>query len=184
MVRPRPSLLVIASFLLPVFRAAAAWDEPSGFRGIPWGASMEVVQEKSPGLYCIDSARRNRSDAGTCAGQLAIGPTTPKVVVRFRSGGMDAVFLSFPTRDFATLRPIFVERYGEPTSTRTEELQNRMGAKFENEILEWSGEKVYILLQRYGSEITDGLATIRTRAGFDEEVSQRMKKLKEGKKDL
>ena len=32
--------------LLGVARVAFAWNEPSGFRDAPWGASMETVKEK------------------------------------------------------------------------------------------------------------------------------------------
>ena len=55
MVRPRPSLLVVTGILLFGFRAASAWDEPSGFRGVPWGANVETVKEKIPEVSCYES---------------------------------------------------------------------------------------------------------------------------------
>jgi hypothetical protein len=70
-----------------------------------------------------------------CIAVLEIGPTRPRVSIWFREGGMDAVYLLFPTDDFDALRPIFVERYGKPTATRTEMVQNRMGAKSEMRFL-------------------------------------------------
>jgi hypothetical protein len=119
-----------------------------------------------------------------CIAVLEIGPTRPRVSIWFREGGMDAVYLLFPTDDFDALRPIFVERYGKPTATRTEMVQNRMGAKFRNEILEWTGQRAYVFLRRYSDELTEGLGAIGTKAGLEAHEKERKQQTEKGKKDL
>jgi hypothetical protein len=97
---------------------------------------------------------------------------------------MDSVVLLFPSANFYQIKTAFVERYGEPTERRTQEIQNRMGARFENELLEWKGEKVLIDLRRYSSRVTESNATIRTVEGWRARLERFREKAKEGKKDL
>jgi len=59
-----------------------------------------------------------------------------------------------------------------------------MGAKFQNEILEWQGQKIFIKLEQYGSKLTDSWATIQTIEGRRARLERYREKLQEGKKDL
>jgi hypothetical protein len=40
-----------------------------------------------------------------------------------------------------------------------------MGTQFENELLEWRGEKVVITLDKYGSRVAEGRAVLQTLEG-------------------
>lgn len=168
-------LTMLAIVLSAGVTAATAWDEPAGFRDIPWGSPLAVVKEKLAELNC-----------GTiCAGYLRIGQVRVFTVIGFETGGgMDHVSLSFPSGSFYQIKVAFVERYGEPTARRSETLQNRMGAKFENEVLEWNGEKVLIELQKYSSKLTDSRAIIQTAEARRARLERFREKVKEGKKDL
>jgi hypothetical protein len=159
--RQRMATLVIL-LILAFSSPALAWNEPSGFRDVPWGASIETVKEKIPELTCLEAS---------CSGTLPVGPTKPYANVMFRNGGLDNIVLIFPAVDFFALEPIFVERYGQPTA-KTDAL------------LVWIGKKVHISLSRLGPSPAQGMAMIRTTAGLDEETKKRQEKVKEGKKDL
>jgi hypothetical protein len=154
-----------------------AWDEPTGFRDIPWGSSQETVRAQLPSLQCNERG---------CSGNLSIGEVRAYTAIRFSKsdGGMDTVVLLFPSKDFYQMKQAFLARYGEPTKRETPIFQNRMGARFENERLEWEGETVFIRLSQYASKLTDGSAIIQTaearRRGFEEF----REKAKSGKKDL
>ena len=167
--------LALALLLWGVAEPVDAWDEPSGFRDIPWGSPPAVAKEKLPDLSC----------AGRCSGHLTIGQVRVFTMIEFETGGgMDAVSLSFPSSNFYEIKVAFVERYGEPTARRTSIVQNRMGAKFQNEILEWQGQKIFIKLEQYGSKLTDSWATIQTIEGRRARLERYREKLQEGKKDL
>lgn len=70
---------------------AWAWDEPAGFRGIPWGASSSQVKARIPELRCSQD----------CGGYLMIGEVRVYTLILFESGGMDAVSLTFPIDSFS-----------------------------------------------------------------------------------
>jgi hypothetical protein len=166
-------LMLMFSFLVG---AAPAWDEPAGFRDIPWGAPPSLVKEKLPTLRC------GQAD---CSGRLMIGEVEVHATFEFLTGGgLDSVSLAFPSANFYQIKTAFLERYGEPTKRRSEALQNRMGEKFQNEILEWKGEKVLIDLHRYSSKVTASRATIGTVEGWQTRLDKSKEKAKEGKKDL
>jgi hypothetical protein len=155
---------------------ALAWDEPSDFRGVPWGASVETVKEKIPEMSCYESV--------ACSGDLWVGTVKTYTRLLLRDGGLDAVIVAFPASDFATIKPIFIERYGQPTSTSTPEFQTKAGTRFENEVLLWVGKKVHVSLRRYGDSLTFGTGRIHTKAGLDEVERQLKERAKKGKKDL
>jgi len=101
--------LALALLLWGVAEPVNAWDEPSGFRDIPWGSPPAVAKEKLPDLSC----------AGRCSGYLTIGQVRVFTMIEFETGGgMDAVSLSFPSSNFYEIKVAFVERYGEPTARR------------------------------------------------------------------
>lgn len=171
----RVSALIIAVLLLASVGDGDAFSEPDGFRGIKWGATVEEAKATIVGLGC---------GARTCFGDLDIAGQTVTAMLDFRDGGLYSVYLRFGSSRFGDLKPVFVERYGEPTPRRSEMVQHNVGAKLENEILEWSGEKVYIRLQRYTGKLRGGSARIMTQAGRAEELRKFHEQLKRGKNDL
>lgn len=174
-------LVVIILTILP----AVAWDEPDSFRNIPWGSPPSVVAEQLKGKDLYEKVSCYGSGgSSSCMGHVRIGDVRTFVYITFETGGMDHVGLTFPSDAYPRMKIIFVDRYGPPTSSRSETLQNRMGAKYENEILEWTGEKVDIVLHRYGSKLTDSYARIETNESKRRRLEEAKKKLKEGKKDL
>ena len=173
---------VRAVFLVLVLAApVVAWDEPAGFRDLPWGASAETIKEKIPELKC---GERNSIGRSSCSGILKIGPVVVTAWLRLLPTGFDSVTLGFPSDSFEALKQIFGERYGQPTDQRSIPVQSRVGARYENIILEWRGEKVVIELRRFGGTLREGGATIMTRASHDEELKKLQEQMQRGKKDL
>jgi hypothetical protein len=153
---------------------AWAWEEPAGFRDIPWGSSPTYVKEKLPDLSCHVY----------CAAYLMISDIRVGTVIGFDSGGMDLVMLYFSSDSFPQIKGIFLERYGQPTARRNTTVQNRMGAQFENETLEWNGAKVSIMLEKYSTKVTESTAIIETGEGIRVRNERLKQKAKAGKKDL
>jgi hypothetical protein len=165
-------------------RQAQSW-EPHKSRGVPWGATIQEAQTilKAAGDECSD----RYAMPGSCSVYRAkIGPV-PGVSIFFHFGKtntFERAILFFPAAQYVVLRGIFVDRYGPPTATKEETLQNRLGATFTNEILQWSGERVWIRLQHYGSKVDTGHAVIALRTVIDREGEEADKARKKGKDDL
>lgn len=154
---------------------AESW-EPAGFRGVPWGASRSAVKRRLPGAYDV---------ADFCHAEIKIGQVPVSASILFGADdGMDYANLTFSSDSFDDIRVAFIARYGEPTIRQSRTVQNRMGAKFENEILSWYGKMVVIVLQKCPSKLTESLAGIGTVKGVFAHGNRREEELKKGKKDL
>src|ERR1017187_1412075 len=72
----------------------------------------------------------------------------------------------FPSEDYEAVRDMFIEKYGKPFNVSESEVQNRMGATFQQERLLWIGQHVQISMSRYGSTISEGGFIIWTHPNF------------------
>lgn len=129
--QPWRALLLLVLPLISLSPASAlAWNEPEGFRDIPWGTPWTVVVEK---LYDPQGWMHRFScdtqNHRSCSGQLTIGSARASAMIHFGTGeiGMDEIYLTFPADDFALMKAAFVEKYGDPTSRETPIVQNRNG---------------------------------------------------------
>lgn len=57
---------------------------------------------------------------------------------------------------FDRIKAVFVEAYGKPTSTASEAVQNRMGAVFQNEVVEYKNASSSMILTKYDSDLDTG----------------------------
>jgi hypothetical protein len=153
----------------------ARWNEPIGFRDIPFGMSLVAVQALQTQLHC---------EKTSCSGQSQVGAVGVSILMDFLNDALDAVTLSFDSQSFPTMKATFLERYGSPTHRKSTPVQNRFGAQHENEELEWSGSEVYIVLSRYGSRLDTSSASIRTQQGRAMELEKLRQQILKGKKDL
>jgi hypothetical protein len=174
------SFLVIFLLSTP---CVIAWNEPTGFRNIPWGTRPEVVRQHFPDFRCEQGIKHD-TIRNSCRGDLKVGTIQVFAIIAYETGGMDSVSLHFTPEDFAEMKAIFIERYGQPTETSAEPVQNRMGAKFVNKILRWSGTVTSIRLEKYSTTITESIAILTTRDAMKFMLEHKQKRAKAGKKDL
>ena len=66
---------------------------------------------------------------------------------RIHEGKVGAVFLALSRGEFPALRAALTEKYGAPTDQSIEVLQNKLGAKFESEVLTWKRPDGWIRLR-------------------------------------
>ena len=95
-----------------------------------------------------------------------IGSIRVFTVIEFETDGMDTVMLGFASEKYDEMKNTFLERYGPPTQTETQPVQNRMGASFLNESLTWTGNVVKIRLEKYGSKITGLVCAVDHQRGI------------------
>lgn len=156
---------IVLAVSLMLAAPALAWDEPGHFRGVPWGASVEDAKAKVPTLTCLPLM-------GTCREFFELGPARVYGFWTFRNGGFDQVNLTFVAGQYPEVKAIFLARYGEPTTQRTQPIRSGE-PPVQNEILEWTGERVSIELRRFHRGTEQGAATLRTKAGLEEEARRR-----------
>jgi hypothetical protein len=116
--------------------------------------------------------------------RVKIGPTQAHVTYDFIDDKFTGAMLVFAPAQYETLRTIFADRYGPPSSIRDEELKPRAGAAYANEVAVWTGERVVIRIQRYSSKITEGSVTIVLKEALDKRREETEKAIKKGKEDL
>jgi hypothetical protein len=123
----------------------------------------------SIGPYCKDHddslsfLTKDEAAAGvaSCANYpILIGtPTTVAnmpmtgIAFKFFKGHMFDVIAVFKEGDYATVKAAFVGKFGAPTSSHVNQVQNRMGAKFDDETLTWSNGVSAIELRQRASDL-------------------------------
>jgi hypothetical protein len=174
---------VVASVLLilVLVSGAPAFNEPDGFRGVPWGASQEQVRTT------LDFSRQNREDCTEitrdCQDLFWLGDIPLRTIYRFRNGRLTGVFLHFKSRESAKLAAILVERYGAATKEKREQFKTRGGVTASNQHLRWEGPKVVIDFWQFMGTLDEGLTTILTREeieALDREVQEQTKDAAKG----
>jgi hypothetical protein len=134
--------------------AGFAFNEPDGFRGVPWGATEEQMRasvsiERACSDY--DLGVKQLGDR-YCPALLSIGNVRVRAIYSFRADRLARVGLHFASNDFDRLAEIFVERYGPPT-------------RGDRDVLWWIGNQTAVALYRHlNNDTTRGHAVITTQA--------------------
>lgn len=186
--------------------APKPWQqEPSSYRGIPWGAAPSALV---PHLEATETGRRGDDfrfiagkclcDGGSeCPAKKIMDPPPPQrhCFSKIEVGGvvltetwtflvdrLAGVNLTFDSGDYRTMRAMFVERYGEPSKTETTQFKTRGGLEAANEELSWDGPTAVVRLENYGGSIREGQANVMTHALVDEMAKVNKEKAAEGAK--
>ncbi len=76
-----------------------------------------------------------------------------KISYDFKNKRLYSVYGQFDARLFSIINDAFTEKYGKPASQSTEEVQNRLGAKFTNVRIMWSFIDGFLTLRRFSSSL-------------------------------
>jgi hypothetical protein len=98
------------------------------------------------------------------------------VLYQFDNFKLIGVALSFESGDFATVLAAYKQKFGVPPhSIRTETVSTRQNINYENVIATWETTSGPFIVQKYGSTITDGSATLHS-PEYDAYWSRRQEK--------
>jgi hypothetical protein len=175
-----PRLAAGAIFVIgAVAFSAHAFNEPDGFRSVPWGATEEQVRAAVSVMGCNDSEAAVRwSGDRSCYAQMDLAGMPVDMVYTFRGDRFVRVTLLFASRDFERIAAIFRERYGPPTDLKEEPFTTQGGLAATNEIAMWAGPTVVIRLRRFLSRIDRGSASLRLLADLQESTRLRNEQTK------
>jgi hypothetical protein len=179
-IRATLAVLLVASAAIGQEKPkSVGWSkEPASYRGIPWGGSIDDARREvgaSEGCLCADEedlrdARfckflpepdpKKEPRFRSCRASLGVADISVKDLLHFENEKFVGADMTFDVDEFEQMKDIFIEKYGQPSSTENTEVSNRMGAKFTNTELVWRGEKVTVRLERFGSDLTKSGASI------------------------
>jgi len=196
----RPVLCVAHLFAAALaIPAAVQAQQPFSFKGVPLGASEQQLRERFSAFECDDDADRLLRDrlciasSQSCAGRGAREPMCQThlqelltyggaeaslVTVGFYAGKLSRVDLTINVSDYTRVVAAITEAYGKATTTRTETIQNRMGARFENSIFEWKRAGSTIRTVQRTSIVDKGSVSVY----FDSAVTEYSRRSKDRRK--
>ena len=76
-----------------------------------------------------------------------------KIRETIHAASVKSVMVNAKHENYRDVKAVLIERYGRPTSTKKETLQNGYGAKFSSEVLHWQGRRVSLTLHERTSTV-------------------------------
>lgn len=181
----RTTISVLLSVTLIAWsRNILAWNEPLGFRDIPFGTSEQILIQKLPRPRCGDNEDQSVLPERFCSVPLQIGSVEVLGIFYLRSGRFVQLSISFKSEAFSQIEEAFAEKYGKASTSRDEEIKTRGGLEAMSRILEWRGEKVKVRLERYAGSIAHGSAELITLEEEEFQLRRIKNRGKTGAKDL
>lgn len=157
----RRVISIVALLALPPL--AAAFDEPTGFKDVPFGASAREVMEKAgPATVCSPATATEQQFEASCSIKTEISKVPVNVQFWLFADSLGSVEISFTASDYSVIHDAFIDRYGAATYRFEEAVTDRSGNKVESEVLRWDGQKTTITLRQYEDGTETGSASLRT----------------------
>jgi len=185
---------IVAAFVglfLPVI--SFAWDEPSGFMGIPFGKNIEESlpkcsynwSEVAREIYGQLCWTQNYYKTIYLLGGVNIAGAFPMVAsARQIDNKLEYIGLSFRSNFFAKVYAVLEERYGKPTELEHPTWTSRGGLKVQNDIARWIGKNIIIVAEKLSSSINDSGVEYTTKIFRDSQAAQQRKEIKDAAKGL
>lgn len=189
--------LLVAAF------GAWAQSEDITYKGVALGMSLEEYKAKLPDHQCFTNSCMysrelhckylNDGRGGIMTGTQLIecmqrntfgGVAVHTAYADFREGRLVAIRFTINASAFDILTGAAKERLGEPTKVVDRTVQTRAGAKLENREMIWERPSMILRVERYGSTINNGSASLMTPQERDRMLSEFESQKKKGAKDF
>lgn len=145
-------------------RSADASKQPTGFQGLPFGASERDVKAKFRDVTC---SRGVGEPLNYCFASTDIADEWVQVTFTFADGKFVEAYATFPPRAWGKVRAVMTQRFGSPTYSDVVTVQTPMNATFDNERLVWSWPTVKVQAARFADKIDKGEMRIMLRSWAD-----------------
>jgi hypothetical protein len=135
------------------------------FKGIAVGepATAELVLDKL-GVKCGAGA----SGMQVCNGAVTIARESAKMNLVINAAGIvQRIDLSLSPQAFEVVAPLLIEKFGPPAKTDRSEVQNRLGAKYEQVIHLWREGDAEALYRRYAGSLDSSSLYFSTKEDRD-----------------
>lgn len=94
------------------------------------------------------------------------------------TGVVSQMLVILPQPKFDEFATVLVERYGSPSRSEVQQMQNRLGATFPSKKLEWIGRRVHIMAMERGNTLDRSVVSIQDIASVERDMQQERDKLK------
>ncbi|MFH1019888.1 MAG: hypothetical protein V1782_04630, partial [Pseudomonadota bacterium] len=149
-------------------------DEPTSILGIKFGAPIADSAEECPmigshygfpktgGDPCW-APEKNLKDYYKIQIGKSIGVMITDISAFQLDGQVEYVSFKFRSYDSQNLSDLLKAKYGAPKSEKAGQIQNKMGATFDQLTMYWEGENVSILFQSRAGKIDEGRVDVSTK---------------------
>jgi hypothetical protein len=176
---------VAFTILLLLASSGSAQEPPFDFKGIALGSDISSIESNSR-FSCRDpqSPIADRVCSLKFGERETIaGASVQVLLLYYYSGTLETISITFDAKHFSGVADALAEKYGAG-SVKTEALQNRMGATFENKVYSWRRNNATLEVKRYSSKLDTSSVMCRTDFALQEFARRRGTTAKEKAKDL
>jgi hypothetical protein len=135
------------------------------FKGVELGASVapKFIEERT-GVKCGKGANK----LIVCNGNITItgAPAYMNLVIG-ASGTVMRIDISFDSGYYAQVSSALLDKFGNPTGRQVSVLQNRMGASFDQEVINWVEGGSEAKLKRYAGKVSESSLYMSTQEDRD-----------------
>lgn len=177
--------LVTFSLLLLLASPGYAQELPFDFKGIALGSDISSIENTSR-FSCRDP--QSPIADRVCSlkfgeRETVAGAAVEVLLLYYYSGKLEIISISLDTKHFSEVTAALTEKYGAG-NVKTEAVQNRMGATFENKIYSWRRDNATLEAKRYSSKLDRSSVIYRTDFALQEFARRQGTTVKEKAKDL
>jgi len=151
--------LVVVFLLFPISLFSQS-RERFDFRGMRLGDSVTREVERTQRLSCRRNLENVRGLEWCTPSNREFAGGNAIIIVNLLDRKISSFLFSFDSELFYPAASGLQSRWGEPDSLRSEVVENRMGAKFENVLMRWILNDGVLELDRYGTTVTEGALSI------------------------
>lgn len=105
------------------------------------------------------------------------------LLLYYYSGKLETISIALDEKHFSQVAAALSEKYGQGNS-RSETLQNRMGATFENRTILWRRGQATLEAKRYSGKLDTSSVMYRSDFALQEFARRRKTSVKDNSKDL
>lgn len=200
---------IVALLAIAIQTPSFAQSDGFDFKGLPLGSSAAALKSTFPEYYCSASPGNSLGDT-TCrltpemrcwkelspypddrscreavmAAMTYAGVRTTNISLRFYEDKLSLAFVAFTPNHFSDVVASIRGKHGEPSSQRNEPITNRMGASFENQIVEWKKAGSTIRAEKFASRLDTAAVKVFLDSNSAEFERRQALKAKQGSKDL
>lgn len=167
--------LACGASLICVALMANASDEPRSLMGIELGKPFSADALPSCAGYTGDSlCAKEIKPPVVLLGSVPLKDLHPTALLLLSAGGVaQELAFSGSSASYSSVKLVFEERFGKPTGSESGIAENRLGAKFDQEIATWEWSNLKIVMTKRTARNLDEMS-LRV---FDKELdAARMKK--------
>lgn len=135
--------------------AASAQAENLSVNGLQLGMPESELTTKYKGFNCSgnEASRTCFYSIGGENKEIYLDYFVNTWMVKLNNDQVGYALMTITNNVYERLLAAFKEKYGAPTSEKTEEIQNKMGAVFQNNVSQWVKGKERLTIKKYGSKL-------------------------------